>query len=260
MTIAYFDCFSGVSGDMVLGALVDAGLDFDRLRKELRKLPVDNFRIQRRYAKKHEIVATKIDVIVKAPDGRDVVEAPGADEPHHHYDHNHGPARHLKDLLEIINESDLDPAIRKRASSVFEHLAAAEGTIHGMDKEDIHLHEVSGMDAVIDIVGACVGLYQMGIEEVYVSALPIGSGFVRCAHGRLPVPAPGALELLKGVPVYQTGTRGELVTPTGAAIVKTIATGFGPMPRMDLNLIGYGAGTKDFEEHPNLLRVCIGER
>ncbi|SVD02563.1 uncharacterized protein METZ01_LOCUS355417, partial [marine metagenome] len=167
MTIAYFDCFSGVSGDMVLGALVDAGLDFDRLRKELRKLPVDNFRIQRRHAKKHEIVATKIDVIVKAPDGRDVVEAPGADEPHHHYDHNHGPARHLKDLLEIINESDLDPAIRQRASSVFEHLAAAEGTIHGMDKDDIHLHEVSGMDAVIDIVGACVGLYQMGIEEVY---------------------------------------------------------------------------------------------
>ena len=135
MTIAYFDCFSGVSGDMVLGALVDAGLDFDRLREELRKLPVDNFRIERRHAKKHEIVGTKIDVIIEAPDGRDVVEAPGKDEPHHHHDHNHGPARNLSDLLEIINESNLDPAIRQRASSVFEHLAAAKGTMHGMDKE-----------------------------------------------------------------------------------------------------------------------------
>ena len=267
MTIAYFDCFSGISGDMVLGALVDAGLDFDLLCKELQKLPVDNYRIERRLSKKHEIVGTKIDVIIETPDGQDVVETPGDDEPHHDHSHDHGtehhvhgPTRHLRDLLKIIDESDLDPAIRQRASTVFDHLAAAEGSMHGVEKDDVHLHEVSGMDAVIDIVGACIGLHLMGIEEVYFSALPLGSGFIRCAHGRLPVPAPGALELLRGIPVYQTATRGELVTPTGAAIVKTITTGFGSMPRMILDRIGYGAGTKDFEEHPNLLRVCIGER
>ena len=132
--------------------------------------------------------------------------------------------------------------------------------MHGMAKDEVHLHEVSGLDAMIDIVGACIGLHRLGIDEVYASALPLGSGFIRCAHGRMPVPAPGALELLRGVPVYQTKTRGELITPTGAAILKTVVKAFGPMPGMILDRVGYGAGTKDFTEHPNLLRVCIGER
>lgn len=269
MTIAYFDCFSGASGDMVLGALVDAGLDFDQLRQELAKLPIDGYRIERRRCKKHGIIGTKIDVVIETPDGHEVIEGPGdthgrhhghdhAHPPHHHHDHTHGPTRHLRDILAIIDGSGLDVSIRRRATAIFDHLAGAEGIMHGMAKEDVHLHEVSGTDALIDIVGVCIGLHALGIETAYASALPVGSGFVRCAHGRMPVPAPGALELLRGVPVYQTATRGELVTPTGAAILKTIVKRFGPMPAMTIDRVGYGAGTKDFTEHPNLLRVCIG--
>lgn len=274
MTIAFFDCFSGISGDMVLGALVDAGLDFDYLQEELAKLPVDGYRLERRTVRKHEIVGAKIDVIIETCDGHDVIEGPGDDvhDSHHEHAHDHthpertndrhlhGPERRLGDLLRIIEESGLDASIRQRAAAVFDHLASAEGSMHGVAKDEVHLHEVSGLDAVIDIVGACIGLHRLGIDEVYASALPLGSGFIRCAHGRMPVPAPGALELLRGVPVYQTKTRGELITPTGAAILKTVVKAFGPMPRMILNRVGYGAGTKDFAEHPNLLRVCIGER
>ncbi|MBT5875410.1 MAG: LarC family nickel insertion protein [Candidatus Latescibacteria bacterium] len=270
MRIAYFDCFSGISGDMILGALVDAGLDFDQLRNELSKLPVSGFRLERRTVRKHEIVGTKIDVIVQSQDGHDYVEKPGDDigavgmpdhhEAHHPHNHEQGDTRHLSDLTDIINASSLDASIRRRSCDIFEQLASAEARMHGVPKEEVHLHEVSGLDAVVDIVGSCIALRLMEIDKVYFSALPLGSGFIRCAHGRLPVPAPGALELLRGVPVYQTETRGELVTPTGAAIVKETATGYGVMPRMVLYQIGYGAGTKDFEEHPNLLRVCLGVR
>lgn len=160
----------------------------------------------------------------------------------------------------MIERSGLDPAVRQRAAAIFDRLAAAEAAMHGTTKDTVLLHEVSGLDALIDIVGACIGLHLLSIEEVYASALPVGSGFVRCAHGRMPVPAPGALELLRGTPVYQTQTRGEVVTPTGAAIITTVANEFGPMPRMVLDRVGYGAGTKDFAEHPNLLRVCIGQK
>jgi uncharacterized protein (DUF111 family) len=297
MRIVYFDCFSGISGDMVLGALVDAGVDFDRLCAELTKLPLDGYRLERRRAKKHEIVGTKIDVVIETPGGHDVIEGPG-DEPHshshshhdaqrahdhahahphphehaHHHDHEgagshshehshaHGPGRRLPEILRIIEQSALPESVRHRAAAIFDHLAGAEGVMHGMAKDEVTLHEVSGIDAIVDITGTCIGLHLLEIEEVYASALPLGSGFIRCAHGRMPVPAPGALELLRGVPVYQTATQGELVTPTGAAILKGLATQFGPMPRMVLERVGYGAGTKDIAEHPNLLRVCIGTR
>lgn len=270
MRIAYFDCFSGISGDMILGALVDAGLDFDQLTNELSKLPVTGFRLEKRTVRKHEIVGTKIDVIIQSQDGQEHIEKPGdhthsvditdGNEAHHPHDHRHRDSRHLSDLTDIINGSSLDASIRKTACDIFQHLASAEARMHGVPKEEVHLHEVSGLDAIVDIVGTCIGLHLLKIDKVYFSALPLGSGFVRCAHGRLPVPAPGALELLRGVPVYQTETRGELVTPTGAAIVKEIAAGYGAMPRMVLDQIGYGAGSKDFEEHPNLLRVCLGLR
>jgi uncharacterized protein (TIGR00299 family) protein len=271
MKIAYFDCFSGISGDMILGALVDAGLDFDALCTELKKLPLEGFRLERRTVKKHEIAGTKIDVILETKEGHEVIEGPGDDshshgdahELHHHHDQipdgDHGPARHLKDLVTVIEEGDLDASIKHRAITIFDHLATAESKMHGMAKDEVHLHEVSGIDAIVDITGACIGLHLLGIDTVYASALPLGNGFVRCAHGRMPVPAPGALELMRNVPVYQTDARGEMVTPTGAAFLKATVISFGPMPRMTLKQIGYGAGTKDFPEHPNLLRVCIGE-
>lgn len=263
MTIAYFDCFSGISGDMILGALVDAGLDFEMLCTELDKLPLEGFRLERQTVKKHEIAGTKIDVIIETEGGHEIVEGPG-DDSHdhadiHNHEHHHGPVRHLKDLVAILEESDLEASIKQRAITIFDHLATAESKMHGMTKDEVHLHEVSGMDAIVDITGACIGLYLLGIDMVHASALPLGNGFVRCAHGRMPVPAPGALELMRDIPVYQTGTRGELVTPTGAAFLKATATSFGPMPQMTLKHVGYGAGTKDFPEHPNLLRVCIGE-
>ena len=283
MVIAYFDCFSGISGDMILGALIHAGADFDQLTTAIRKLPLEGYRLERRLVRKHEITGVKVDVIIQTTDGTEHVEGPGehggdqtgshghAHEHGHTHEHGHAHEHghsnenerevgHVQSLISLIEGSDLDTAIKRQACAIFDQLAEAEGLIHGVPKANVHLHEVSGKDAVIDIVGACIGLSLLGVEEVYASALPLGSGFVRCAHGRMPVPAPGALELLRGLPVYQTATRGELVTPTGAAFLKTMSAGFGPMPSMLLRQVGYGAGTKDFVEHPNLLRVFIGEK
>ena len=255
MAIAYFDCFSGISGDMILGALVDAGLDFDALSCELRKLPLDGYRLTRKTVTRQFIAGTKIDVVVRTAEGREIIEGPGEDGPCH----DHGEARHLEDLTSIIEGSTLDGAVRRRAIQVFDHLATAESKVHGISKREVHLHEVSGVDAIVDIVGACIGLALLDIERVYASALPMGRGFIHCAHGLMPVPAPGALELMRDMPVYHTGIEGELVTPTGAAFLKATADGHGVMPRMILRKIGYGAGTKDIPGHPNLLRVCVGD-
>ena len=255
MAIAYFDCFSGISGDMILGALMDAGLDFDALSCELRKLPLDGYRLTRKTVTRQFIAGTKIDVIVRTAEGREIIEGPGEDGPCH----DHGEARHLEDLTSIIEGSTLDGAVRRRAIQVFDHLATAESKVHGISKREVHLHEVSGVDAIVDVVGACIGLALLDIERVYASALPMGRGFIHCAHGLMPVPAPGALELMRDMPVYHTGIEGELVTPTGAAFLKATADGHGVMPRMILRKIGYGAGTKDIPGHPNLLRVCVGD-
>ena len=256
MAIAYFDCFSGISGDMILGALVDAGLDFDTLSGELRKLPLDGYRLTRKTVTRQYIAGTKIDVIVRTAEGREIIEGPGEEGPYH----EPGEARHLEDLTSIIEGSTLDGAVRRKAIHVFDHLATAESKVHGISKREVHLHEVSGVDAIVDVVGACIGLALLDIEMVYASALPMGRGFIHCAHGLMPIPAPGALELMRDMPVYHTGIEGELVTPTGAAFLKTAADGHGVMPRMILRKIGYGAGTKDIPGHPNLLRVCIGDQ
>jgi len=256
MTIAYFDCFSGISGDMILGALVDAGMDFDELTNELKKLPVDGYRLTRKEVARQHISGTKIDVIVRTASGHEVVEGPGEEMPYH----EHGDGRHLADLISTIENSELDHVIKQQAICIFEQLATAEGKVHGISKEAVHLHEVSGVDAIIDIVGACIGLALLDIKTVYTSALPVGRGFVHCDHGLMPVPAPGALELMRDMPVYHTGIEGELVTPTGAAFLKATAAGQGVMPKMVLRKIGYGAGTKEIQGHPNMLRVCIGDK
>lgn len=236
MRIVYFDCFSGISGNMVLGALIDAGLELDELRRELAKLKLAGYRIEARRVLKRYIAGTLVDVKTQ----------------------EEGIERHLGDILDIIEGSALPGEIKETCRRIFTKLAEAEAKVHGLDVEDIHFHEVGGLDAIVDIVGSVVGLKLLGIEEVYSSPLHLGTGFVECVHGRLPGPAPATLELVKGVPTYGRDIEAELVTPTGAAIITTLAKAFGRTPLMEVEAIGYGAGHRDLPI-PNLLRVSIGK-
>lgn len=256
MKIAYFDCFSGISGDMTLGALVDVGVQPDALKAELAKLKLDEFTVRFEKATKHGITGTR--AIVETTEAQTV-------HGHHHHEHHshegaHAPSRHLSDIFAILEGSNLEEEIITRAKEIFDRLAEAEAQVHNMPKDQVHLHEVSGIDSIVDIVGAVMGFHLLAIDEIYASTLSLGGGFVRCAHGLMPVPAPGTMELLRGVPVRQTEIRKELVTPTGAAIITTLAHEFGTMPEMIVDRIGYGAGTRDLEEQPNLLRIVIGEK
>jgi hypothetical protein len=239
MKIAYFDCFSGASGDMVLGSLMDAGLGIERLREDLAKLRLSHYEV-------------KVEKVVKKGIGgsRAIVDV---DEHHHHHHH-----RRLSHIEEIIVTSGLDDPIKKNSLKIFKRLAEAEAKVHRMSVDQIHFHEVGAMDAIIDVVGGVSGLAALGIEKVYCSPFHVGSGTVECAHGTLPIPAPATAELIRGKPFYSTGVKGELLTPTGAAILTTIGCGFGPSPAMTLEQIGYGAGTSE-PDVPNFLRVMIGE-
>ena len=239
MRIAYFDCFSGASGDMVLGALIDAGLSVERLREELAKLRLSHYDVKSEKVLKKGIGGSRAIVII--------------DDGHHHHHH-----RHLEHIEEIIGTSSLDESIKETSLKIFRRLAEAEAKVHQTTMDHIHFHEVGAMDAIIDVVGGVAGLAALGIERVYCSPLHVGSGTVKCAHGILPVPAPATAELIKGKPFYSTGVTGELLTPTGAAILTTVSSGFGPMPAMTMEQIGYGAGTSE-PDIPNLLRVMIGE-
>ena len=237
MKIAYFDCFSGISGDMILGALLDAGLDFELFQSELTKLNLPNYKLKQQRVSKQNLSATKFDVI----------------------DLEKKNYRHLKDLNRIVEKSGFDEKLKMRAKEIFLKIAKAEAKIHNQSIEQVHFHEISAVDTIIDVVGALVGLKLLNIEKIQSSKLNIGSGFVEFSHGKWPVPAPATAEILKGVPVYATDCKAELVTPTGAAIICTIADAFGDLPEMTTESIGYGAGSQDLE-HPNVLRVFIGER
>ncbi len=237
MRTAYFDCFSGISGDMTLGALIDAGLSLKELKSYLSKLPIDNYDITAKKVKKNGIAATKVDVIVK---GRQ-------------------KERRLSDIKKIINNSKLDKSIKNKAISIFERLAKAEAKVHKTNVNNVHFHEVGAVDAIVDIVGAVIGLKILGIENILASAINTGTGYIKSAHGILPVPGPATAELLKDIPVYSTDIKMELTTPTGAAIISTLSKDFGPMPKIDIKAIGYGAGTFSSPDIPNLLRIFIGE-
>ena len=257
MKIAYFDCFSGISGDMTLGALVDAGVAPETLNTELAKLNLDaEFSLHFEKAMKHGITGTRAVVTVKNDTVKnDTVKN---DEAPHAHGHAHG--RHLADIFKLLDASGLETAICDTAKRIFDRLAEAEAKVHNTEKAKVHLHEVSGIDAIVDIVGAVIGLSLLGVEAVYASPLSLGRGFVRCAHGMMPVPVPGTMQLLQGVPIHQTDIPKELVTPTGAALITTLAEEFGVMPQITLEKVGYGAGTRDLAERPNLLRVCLGEK
>jgi uncharacterized protein (TIGR00299 family) protein len=237
MKLAYFDCFSGISGDMTLGALVDAGCSVEHLRVELRGLQVSGWELTAEKVWKSGMAATFVTVKTE-------------DQQKH---------RSLSAIMEILQESQLSPQVRERATAIFTKLGEAEAGVHDVPLEKIHFHEVGAVDAIVDIVGACIGFHVLGIEKFACSALNVGGGTTKMAHGILPVPAPATANLLQGKPTYSNGVQKELVTPTGAAIVATLCDSFGPQPAMSVSAIGYGAGTADLEGQPNVVRIMIGE-
>jgi uncharacterized protein (TIGR00299 family) protein len=238
MKIAYFDCFSGASGDMILGALLDAGLPLAHLKQQLALLDLGHWDVQVQKVVKKGLSASQALVQIE----------------HEHHHHHH---RHLSDIRSIIEASQLAPAVKSDSIRIFQRLAEAEAKVHNTSVEEIHFHEVGAMDAIIDVVGGVIGIHALGIEKIFCSPLHVGTGTIECAHGTLPVPAPATAELIKGKPFYATGVKGELLTPTGAAILTTLAAGFGPMPPMTAEGIGYGAGTAE-RSIANLLRLFIG--
>jgi uncharacterized protein (TIGR00299 family) protein len=237
MRTIYFDCFAGISGDMTLGALVGAGADEHALVEGLALLDVEGYEVSFEKVDRSGISATR--AVVRTG------------ESHHH--------RHLADILKIIRASRLSDGVKDRASKIFTRLAEAEARVHNVEIERIHFHEVGALDAIVDVVGACIGFELLGAERFVCSPLHVGSGMVEMAHGRFPVPPPAVAELLSGAPVYASDIKGELVTPTGAAIVRTVCEEFGAMPRMRVERTGYGAGAREYERFPNVLRIIVGE-
>ena len=237
MKTIYFDCFAGASGDMILGAMVAAGVDPNVLREQLSLLNVDGFQIGFETVDRSGLSATYARV----------------ETPH---EHKH---RHLSDIKQIIESSGVSDAAKALAIQIFTRLAEAEARVHNEPLDHVHFHEVGALDAIVDIVGAAICFDLLKIERFVCSALHVGSGTIQMAHGRFPVPPPAVAELLKGVPFYSTDIQGELLTPTGAAIITTVCHEFGPIPQMTTDVTGYGAGTRQYKDFPNVLRVMLGE-
>ncbi len=236
MTLAYFDCFSGISGDMILGAMVDLGLDLSDLTGALESLDLEEFHLEVREVASYGLRATKVDITV--PESILV--------------------RTFNNIRDLIENSPLSDTVKAKSLEIFMRLARAESVVHGKPIDQVHFHEVGAVDSILDIVGAAYGFEALGFTEVFASPLPLGHGMVKTQHGSIPVPVPAVLEILEGTPTYSSGIPTETVTPTGAAVIKSLATSFGNAPPMVLEKIGYGAGTKDLGV-PNLLRVVTGE-
>lgn len=238
MRLAYLDCFSGISGDMFIGALIDAGLPLEELRKALNTLPFEGYSLDATKEERNHLFGTRFKVKVT-----------GAHQPH----------RRFSDIRSLLLAGNLRPSVRDKSITIFESIAVVEGKIHGCPAEEVHFHEVGAVDSIVDIVGAVLGMEYLGIGEASASSLPLGSGFVETAHGRIPLPAPATVALLKGIPVYDSGLKQELVTPTGAALVKNLVRSFGSLPAMAIDKVGYGVGSRNLPDRPNLLRVLIGQ-
>lgn len=270
MRIAYLECFSGMSGDMFLGALVDAGVPPRLLEETVAALGV-GARLEISQLMRSGISATKVDVHVDGEKDLPREEYPKRRQSEHSHEdahshsnehqrsHEHSPGRGLKEIRQIISAAAISATAKRTAIAIFEALGAAEAKIHNTPIEGVHFHEVGAVDAMVDIVCAAAGFETLGVDEMVCSPLNVGSGTVVCAHGTFPVPAPATVELLKDAPVYSSGIQAELVTPTGAAIVKALATRFGTFPEMKIEKSGYGAGSRDFPGHPNVVRLVIGE-
>lgn len=278
MRIAYLDCFSGISGDMFLGALIDAGVAPEVFQQAVAALDV-GAKLEISRVNRSGVTATKVDVIVEGECDSPRVSQTGVSGPHedrhehlhthdlshdHHHDSGDGKianhhGRGLVEIREIIGNAAISESAKKVAIAIFEKLGAAEAKIHNIPIDRIHFHEVGAVDALVDITCAAVGAEALGVDEIVCSPLNVGGGTVTCAHGTFPVPAPATVELLKGAPVFSSGLQAELVTPTGAAIVCTLTTRFAPFPEMKIEKAGYGAGTRDFTGHANVLRITVGE-
>ncbi len=236
--LAYTDTFSGISGDMFLGALLDAGLPEKLLKKELAKLPISGYQFHSSKTKANSLSATQISITLSG---------------------DHHPHRSWSSIKKLIKQSDLQPQVIEKSLAIFRELAQAEAAVHGCSPEDVHFHEVGAVDSIIDTVGAAIGLHYFGIKQLVSSPLPMTSGWTQCDHGKLPLPAPAVCELIKDIPVYGIDLSQELVTPTGAAILKASCSSFGPFPAMTVERVGYGAGTRKIDDgRPNLLRLVIG--
>lgn len=261
MKVLYFDCFSGISGDMVLGALIDCGIDPERFISEINKLNIEGYSIKVTRGAKNGISGIDVDVQLDNDKDGDHGCHEGNDD-HSAHDHDsHNKAHHhrnLQDIEYIIDNSALKQNVKDVSKKIFRKLAYAEAKVHGKPVEEVHFHEVGAVDSIIDITGTAICLDLLGVEKVIGSAVNTGMGFVKCQHGIIPVPGPAAMELLKGIPIYSLDIRTELVTPTGAAILSSLCESFGPIPQMTVESTGYGLGKKDIEI-PNLLRTVIGE-
>ncbi|MGW8222849.1 MAG: nickel pincer cofactor biosynthesis protein LarC [Syntrophobacteria bacterium] len=238
MRIAYFDCFSGISGDMILGALIDLGLDPETLIKHLSKLKLSGYEIEVLKEQRGPITGTRVNIKV---------------------DEKEQPPRSSDEIRELIGKSKLPDRVKKNSLAVLQRLATVEGNLHQEPPEHVHFHEVGAVDSIVDMVGACIGLDALGIDRVVASPLPLGRGFVQCQHGLLPLPAPATLALLESVPVYDSGQERELVTPTGAAILTTLCSEYGGFPTMSIEKVGYGVGHHPESHPPNLLRLVLGQ-
>jgi hypothetical protein len=239
MKALYFDCFSGASGDMIVGALLDLGVDFEKLRAALESLDVSGYTIAAKKVKKKGVMATQFNVELD----------PNAKQPH----------RHLRHVVEIIDRGNISDTVKDASKETFRRIAESEAKVHGTTIEKVHFHEVGAIDSIVDVVGAHFCLHELGCERIVSSPLHVGAGTVECAHGVMPVPAPATALLLQGVPCYGGEVQAELVTPTGAALLAQIASSFGPMPAMKVARIGYGSGTRDLADRANVLRVIEGE-
>jgi uncharacterized protein (DUF111 family) len=289
MKTLYFDCFSGVSGDMVIGALIDAGADPIKLVEELKKLNIeDEYELTWKKVIKNGITSTKFDVVlVNHEDGHVHTHDHNHDHGHthsHDHDHNHGHThshdhdhdhghthshdhshhhhhdhRSYKDIVRLIEEANFSQQVKDTSLKIFKKIGEAEGHIHGVPLENVHFHEVGAVDSIIDIIGAAILIHQLEISGIKSSPIPVGTGKIRIDHGIYPVPAPATLEILKGIPIEHSEVRFELTTPTGAAIIAVLAEEFCSIPSMKVSSIGYGAGTKTFKDRPNVVRVIIGE-
>jgi len=250
LKIAYFDCFSGISGDMCLGAVVGAGVSIKELEKELKKIPVGGYRLISKKVKRAHFASTKVDVI-QGPKPLTRDQAKGFKVQ---------CLRNWEDIERIIHKSSLSKEIKQKGLNIFKRLFKAEAKVHGEALDKVHLHEIGAIDCIIDVFGTIIGLNLLGVEKVFSSPINLGSGFVKTETGILPVPAPATAEILKRVPVYSRDISFELTTPTGAAIIKELSSGFGDMPAMNIGKIGTGAGNRDIKDRPNVLRLFIGDQ
>ncbi|WP_026486558.1 nickel pincer cofactor biosynthesis protein LarC [Caldanaerobius polysaccharolyticus] len=242
MKVLYFDCFAGISGDMTISSLLDLGLDVEEFHRQLKSLDIGGYALDIGRTSKNGITAMYFKVQLHGDED----------------DHGQHVHRNFSQIKELIGNSGLDDEVKNTAIRIFENLALAEAKVHGRPPEEVHFHEVGAVDSIVDIVGTAIAINMLKPDVIWCSPLPVGGGMAHSMHGIIPIPAPATMEILKGVPVYDNGVKKELVTPTGAAIVKTLASRFGDMPPMAVERVGYGAGTRDMDI-PNLLRVIYGE-